>query len=54
MLSPRHKGTLKHYPGNARRLMLKHYENAVNGGVKVYQRGGAKVYQLAQENGPQD
>jgi hypothetical protein len=26
----------------------------VNGGVKVYQRGGAKVYQLAQENGPQD
>jgi methyl-accepting chemotaxis protein len=27
---------------------------SVNGGVKVYQRGGAKVYQLAQENGPQD
>ena len=26
----------------------------VNGGVKVYQRGGAKVYQLAQGNGPRD
>jgi hypothetical protein len=24
----------------------------VNGGMKVYQRGGAKVYHLAQGNGP--